>query len=127
MNNIEYKDICFAAEKNDNLSKEIIINSALILGTGIVNYINLLNPGLVILSGPLIINSKLFYNECIKIVLRKLHPDRRKKIIFNRGGYFKEDAISIGAVALVIEDISNWYRLIYMSSFIGYLNKTNSK
>lgn len=103
--NIEYKDICIAAEKNDNLSKEIIMNSALVLGTGIVNYINLLNPGLVILSGPLIINSKLFYNECIKIVLKKLHPDRSKKIIFSRGGYFKEDAISIGAVALVIEEI----------------------
>ncbi len=103
--NIEYKDICIAAESNDNLSKEILINAALILGTGIVNYINLLNPGLVILSGPLIINSKLFYNECIKIVLKKLHPDRRKKIIFSRGGFFKENAISIGAVALVIEDI----------------------
>ena len=105
LSNIEYKDICSEAEKNDDLSKEIIINSALILGTGIVNYINLLNPGLVILSGPLIINSKMFYDECIKIVFEKLHPDRRKKIIFSRGGFFKEDAISIGAVALVIEDI----------------------
>ncbi|HEY5587624.1 MAG TPA: ROK family transcriptional regulator [Candidatus Paceibacterota bacterium] len=102
---IEYKDICFAAEKNDKLSREIIMNSALILGTGLVNYINLLNPGLVILSGPLIINSKLFYDECIRIVLEKLHVDRRKKIVFSRGGYFKENAISIGAVALVIEDI----------------------
>jgi len=105
LKNIDYKDICDAAERSDNLSKEIIENSALILGTGIVNYINLLNPGLVILSGPLIINSKLFYDECIKIVLKKLHPNRRKKIIFSRGGYFKENAISIGAVALVIEDI----------------------
>ncbi|MCB2294859.1 ROK family protein [Clostridium algoriphilum] len=107
LKDIEFKDICTAAERNDELSKEIIINSALILGTGIVNYINLLNPGLVILSGPLIINSKLFYNECIRIVLKKLHPNRRRKIVFNRGGYFKENAISIGAVALVIEDIMN--------------------
>ena len=103
--NIEYEDICIAAERNDDLSKEIITNAALVLGTGIVNYINLLNPGLVILSGPLIINSKLFYNECVKSVLKKLYPDRRKRIIFSRGGYFKENAISIGAVALVIEDI----------------------
>lgn len=105
LEDIGYKDICIAAQRNDELSKEIIINSALILGTGLVNYINLINPGLVILSGPLIVNSKLFYDECIKIVLRKLHLDRRKKIIFSRGGYFKEYAISIGAVALVIEYI----------------------
>ena len=105
LENIDYKDICDAAERNDNLSKEVIINSALILGTGVVNYINLINPGLVILSGPLIINSKLFYDECIKIIFEKLHSDRRKKIIFSRGGYFKENAISIGAVALVIENI----------------------
>ena len=65
----------------------------------------MLNPGLVILSGPLIISSKLFYDECIKSVLEKLHSDKRKKIIFSRGGYFKENAISVGAVALVIEDI----------------------
>jgi len=105
LRNVDYKEICDAAERNDNLSKEIIKNSALILGTGIVNYINLLDPGLVILSGPLIINSKLFYDECIKSVLEKLHSDKRKKIIFSRGGYFKENAISVGAVALVIEDI----------------------
>ena len=102
---IGYRDICLAAEKNDTLAKEIITNAALILGTGLVNYINLINPGLVILSGPLIINSKLFYDECINIIFKKLHPDRRKKIIFSRGGFFKENAISIGAVALVIEDI----------------------
>ena len=107
LEDIEYKDICIAAERNDNLSKEILSEAALILGTGLVNYINLLNPGLVILSGPLIINSKLFYNECIKIVLKKLHPDRRKKIIFSRGGLFKENAISIGAVALVIKHSYN--------------------
>ncbi|HEY8889141.1 MAG TPA: ROK family transcriptional regulator [Clostridium sp.] len=105
LQDIGYRDICIAADKNDTLAKEIIRNSALILGTGLVNYINLLNPGLVILSGPLIINSKLFYDECINIVFKKLHPDRRKKIIFSRGGFFKENAISIGAVALVIEDI----------------------
>ncbi|MBU3177690.1 ROK family protein [Clostridium estertheticum] len=107
LENIEYKDICIAAERNDNLSKEVLIGAALILGTGLVNYINLLNPGLVILSGPLIINSKLFYNECIKTVLKRLHPDRMKKIIFSRGGFFKENAISLGAVALVIKDIYN--------------------
>lgn len=103
LKDIQYKDICIAAEKDDNLAKEIIIDSALILGTGLANYINLLNPGLVILSGPLIMNSKLFYEECIKVVMKKLHSDKGKRILFSRGGYFKQNAISVGAAALVIE------------------------
>jgi len=103
LKDIEYKDICNAAEKNDNLAQEIITASALILGTGLANYINLVNPRLVVLSGPLIMNSKLFYDECIKVVMKKLHSDRGKRILFSRGGYFKQNAISVGAAALVIE------------------------
>lgn len=103
LKDIEYRDICDAAEKNDSLAKEIITASALILGTGLANYINLVNPGLVVLSGPLITNSKLFYDECIKSVMKKLHIDKGKRILFSRGGYFKQNAISVGAAALVVE------------------------
>ena len=103
LEDIEYRDICEAAEKNDNLAKEIITASALILGTGLANYVNLVNPGLVVLSGPMITNSKLFYDECIKTVMKKLHADKGKRILFSRGGHFKQNAISVGAAALVIE------------------------
>ena len=48
-------------------------------------------------------NSKLFYDESIKTTLEKLNSDKRKMVIFSRGGYFKENAISVGAAALVIE------------------------
>lgn len=100
---ISYKDICVAAENNDELAKNIIIKAAVIFGTGLVNYINLLNPSLVILSGPLITNSELFYNISIEIALKRLYSDKGKKIVFSKGGYFKENVISIGAAALVIE------------------------
>lgn len=103
LKDIEYKDICIASEKNDNLAKEIITASALVLGTGLANYINLVNPGLVVLSGPLIMNSKIFYDECIKAVMKKLHSDKGKRVVFSRGGHFKQNAISVGAAALVIE------------------------
>ena len=51
---INYIDICVAAEKKDNTAREVITGAAIIFGSGLANYINLLNPGLVILSGPLI-------------------------------------------------------------------------
>lgn len=100
---IDYKDICIAAENRDPFAKEIITEAALIFGTGLVNYINLLSPSLVILSGPLIMNSKLFYEISVKTALEKLYSDKGKRVIFSRGGHFKENAISIGAAALVIE------------------------
>ena len=100
---IDYKDICEAAENKDPIAKEIITEAALIFGTGLVNYINLLNPNLVILSGPLIMNSKLIYEVSVKTALEKLYSDKGKRVVFSRGGHFKENAISIGAAALVIE------------------------
>lgn len=41
--------------------------------------------------------------ECIKAILNKLSIDKEKRTIFSRGGHFKENAISVGASALVIE------------------------
>lgn len=103
IDDINYKDICTAAEQNDELSKEIIRNAALILGAGLANYIKLLTPDLVILSGPLMIQSKLFYDICVESAIRRLHPDKKKRVIFNRCGYFKDTAMSVGAAAMVIE------------------------
>ncbi|HEY5563552.1 MAG TPA: ROK family protein [Clostridiaceae bacterium] len=100
---VKYKDICIAAEAGNSLAKKVITEAAIIMGTGLVNYINLLNPSLVILSGPLIMNSKLFYEVSIKTALDKLYSDKGKRVTFSRGGYFMENAISIGAAALVIE------------------------
>ena len=53
-------DILKAAEQGDALAREVIIDSALIFGAGISNYINLVNPQLIVLSGPLVINSDIF-------------------------------------------------------------------
>lgn len=100
---IDYKDVCLAAEMGDELSVDIITDAALILGAGLSNYIKLLSPKLVILTGPLIINSKLFYNVCVKSTLKNLNSTKGKSVIFNRCGYFSGDAISIGASAMVIE------------------------
>ncbi|HEY5555533.1 ROK family transcriptional regulator [Acetobacterium sp.] len=103
INAINYKDICVAAEQKDALSKEILRDAALILGAGLANYVKLLTPDLVILSGPLMIQSKLFYDSCVESTLGRLQPDKRKRVIFNRGGYYGERAMSVGAGAMLIE------------------------
>lgn len=100
---ITYLDICNAAQEEDELSKEILRDAALILGAGLANYIKLLAPNLIILSGPLIIYSKLYYEVSVQSALMRLHPDKRNRVVFNRCGCFKEKAMAIGAATMYIE------------------------
>jgi hypothetical protein len=74
------------------------------LGIGLANYINLLIPNLIILSGPLVRYSNLYYEICSKIAIKKHYLNTTNKIAFSKGGFFKKKAIAVGAAALVIEN-----------------------
>ncbi len=100
---VSYRDICAAAEAGDPIAVQVIKDSAAVMGNGIANLIKLLNPGMVILSGPLIQNSGLFYQVCVDTALDKIHMHDTGKIFFSRGGYFDENVISIGSAAMVLE------------------------
>ena len=66
---INYINILKAADSGDDLSKEIITAAAVAFGTGLANYINLLNPRMVILSGPTISHSDLFYSVSTEMAI----------------------------------------------------------
>jgi predicted NBD/HSP70 family sugar kinase len=100
---IRYTDICNVAAKGDALAREVLSNAACYFGTGLANYIKLLNPGLVILSGPLVSHSELFYTTAVRVALEKLNLDERQQVVFSKGGYFGDQAIAMGAAALWIE------------------------
>jgi predicted NBD/HSP70 family sugar kinase len=104
LDKIDYIDICKASQNGDELAKEIIMNAATIFGAGLANYINLLNPGLVILSGPLIGDSDLFYDICTTAACKRLYSKTANLVKFSKGGYFGIDAIAVGAVAMVMEN-----------------------
>ncbi|WHH56880.1 ROK family protein [Petroclostridium sp. X23] len=104
---INYKDICTAAERNDHLSREVITGAADILGVGLANYINLLNPQLIILSGPLVWHSNVFYQECKEVALKKYYLKEENSVVFHRSGYFKYSAIAVGAAVMVMESNLN--------------------
>lgn len=101
---IGFSDICEATENGDELSKEIISDAATVFGIGLANYVNLLSPGLVILSGPIISNSALFYDTCTDVALKKSYSRSAKEIVFSRGR-FGDNAIAAGAAALVFENL----------------------
>lgn len=102
---ISYIDICRAAEENDEVAKEVIINAATIFGTGLANYINLLSPKLIILSGPLIKHSQLFYDTCTEIAFQKCYLKKENGIFFSKGGHFQDYAMAVGAAVEVIDKI----------------------
>lgn len=108
INEVDYKDICQGAENGDELAKRVIEKAARIFGIGLVNYINIVNPEMIILSGPLVQHSNYFYELCIETVekayLVKEKSNEKKNVVFNKQGYFKYDAISIGAAASFIEE-----------------------
>ena len=104
-NGVNYMDICHAAENGDELCGEIIAESASILGTGLANFINLWNPDLVILSGPLIKHSTLFYKISTETASQKFYAKKDHSNIFSRGGHFEDMAIAVGSAALVVESL----------------------
>lgn len=100
---ITYRDICTAASEGDHLAGEILSGAAAILGAGLANYINLLSPELIILSGPLISHSDLFFNMAVETASRKYYSRDIRKVVFSKGGCFGDNAISLGAAAMVVE------------------------
>lgn len=110
---ISYVDICRAAEEKDPLACEIITKAALAFGAGLANFINILNPGLVILSGSLIQHSNMFYELCTESAMKKLYTGKGDHILFHKGGYFKDSAIAVGGAAMVMENC-------FKSNILGY-------
>lgn len=106
LNSINYMDVCSLAERNSEVAMNIIKNSAFYFGIGLANYIKLLNPELIILSGPLIYQSNLFYDTVKEVALQKCHI-QSENIEFSNGGYFDDTSIAVGACAMVIEKILN--------------------
>ncbi|WP_243129577.1 MULTISPECIES: ROK family protein [Clostridium] len=99
---IGYRDICRLSEEGNKVATNIIKKSALYFGIGLSNYIKLFNPELIILSGPLIQNSRVFYEECRKVAVEKCHV-KNENIIFARGGLYEDKSIAIGACVMVIQ------------------------
>lgn len=106
LNDINYIDVCNLGERENEEAMGIIKDSALYFGIGLSNYIKLFNPELIILSGPLIQQSKLFYETTKEIALQKCHI-KNNNIQFIRGGYFEDKSIAVGACAMVIQKIQN--------------------
>ena len=101
---ITIQDVCDAAENGDELSKSIITDAGIYFGTGLSNYISLMNPHTVILSGPLVSYSPLFFRICTGVAMKKCFVGEENTLVFRRGCRYKDDAVVAGMAAMVIEE-----------------------
>ncbi len=101
---INYMDICQAAKREEYLAVRIIEEAAIVFATGLSNFVSILSPELVILSGPLIRESNLFYQKVVTATNAFHELTQKNKIEYSQLGYFKQDAIAIGAAMYVTKE-----------------------
>ena len=69
-----------ALEKNDQLAKEIITDTAAYLATGIVNLVNLLNPDIIILGGKVAYDNHFLISQVKKLVFQQALTNLTNKL-----------------------------------------------
>lgn len=100
-----YTDILAAADNGDGLAVEVVQHAAAMLGAGLANYINLLNPDLVIMGGMIVRNSALYYRTATEVAMGKsrlVNPNLGTRFIQNNR--FGETS-TVGAAILAMESI----------------------
>jgi|GEM_PF-895564 len=100
LNEENYKEVLENLGETGAVQK-IIRESAGVFGIGLSNFVRLLNPDMVILSGPLMMNLKGYYRECVDAFYRNYRS--AGQILFSRGGFFQEDTIAVGSAAMMME------------------------
>ncbi len=98
---INYSKTLNSEVHNNDIATEVVNKGAEILGIGLSNLVRLLNPELVILSGPLIMNLENYYEKSIDSFYRINTMDNR--VTFSKGGRFQKNVIALGAAAMIIE------------------------
>ena len=79
-------------KRGDPLAIQIIMDGAAAMATGIANFASLMDLDMVIINGPVIQLSNMFYDECVKIASEKA----LKPIAYSKG-HLAGNAIIMGA------------------------------
>lgn len=99
-NEADYRKVLETVPADDEAVRGSLRERAGIFGVGLANFARLLNPDVIILSGPLMLHLELYYRACADA----FYGDApRTAALLSRGGAFQENGIALGAAALVVE------------------------
>lgn len=100
----EWKNLISTAQQNEGKAREILLNAAKHLGTGIANLVNLFNPQAIIIGGDFISAKDLLFPVVMEQVKKKTLkvPGKNLKIV---GASFEGRVGAIGAAILVLQEL----------------------
>lgn len=99
---VEAKTVFMAALEEDTLAKELTERAMQYIGIGLANYINLLDPDLIILSGGLTNAGDIFFKR-VQEVLRERQmkfAGRQVKVVISQMG---ESGTAVGSGAMILK------------------------
>ncbi len=94
--------ICAAAQKGDALAIDCLQKTADYLGIAIANLINIINPNGVVIGGSTLQHNDLLFNMIKTVIEQRTLKYHLGKTIL-RPSFFRHNAGSVGAAALVLE------------------------
>jgi predicted NBD/HSP70 family sugar kinase len=103
---VAFSHIVEALQKNDPLSVEIVTEAATYFGIGLANLLNILHPEKVILGGPLLAGSELFFQVATQVAIRKTYYYPSYQVVFSKGN-LGEEALAIGAAVMVMGHLTD--------------------
>lgn len=102
---VDFAMLLRALAADDRLVTELFTQSATYFGIGLSNLLNILHPEKIILGGPLVTSNELFYRISTQVALRNTVYYPSYPVTFSRGR-LSDDALAIGAAAMVIDRLS---------------------
>lgn len=105
---ISYAELFSRAGTGEEAACEAFAASAAVLSMGISNMAKLLNPDMVILSGPLVENYAPYYAVCMKAFRGR--SEQNRQTAFSKSGTFGEDVVAVGAGLVCIESMERHFR-----------------
>lgn len=103
---LTFAHILQALRSNDPLVVEIVKEAATYFGIGLANLLNILHPEKVILGGPLLNSSDLFFQVATQVAVRKTYYFPTYQVVFSKGS-LGEEALAMGAAVLVMGHLTS--------------------
>jgi len=101
---LEAKTVFDAAKKGDKVAKEIIENAINYIGIGLANFINIIDPELIILTGGVVNAGDILIEGIKKVVQERQMKYAGRKLKIKKSN-FGSDSTAVGAASLVLKKL----------------------
>lgn len=91
-----------AAKSGDKIATQVIDKATSYLAVGVTNLVNILNPELIIIGGPIIKKCDVFYEMAVNKAMDKIKNITGARVIFSSGS-LEDDAIVVGAGSRILD------------------------